>query len=119
NAQESRAGIICGHIRVWHKKRIFLFKTILNNYLCFHNAKLIIMKKILLLAFTIVLFSCKNEGKKAEKATESKELTVYTHRHYESDQMLFQLFEEKTGIKVDVVNASADELIQKMMMEGA
>lgn len=77
------------------------------------------MKKILLLALTIVLFSCKNENKKAEETTtESKEITVYTHRHYESDQMLFQLFEEKTGIKVNVVNASADELIQKMMMEG-
>ncbi len=46
-------------------------------------------------------------------------VNVYTHRHYESDQDIFALFEEQTGIKVQVTNASADELIQKMRMEGA
>lgn len=76
------------------------------------------MKNIVVLAFAVLLFSCKNEAKKSESA-ESREVTVYTHRHYESDQTLFSLFEEKTGIKVNVVNANADELIQKMIMEGA
>lgn len=58
----------------------------------------------------------KSEG---ESGTESKgEVNIYTHRHYESDQQLFKKFEEETGIKVNVVNANADELIQKMQLEG-
>src|SRR5690625_5957768 len=42
----------------------------------------------------------------------------YTHRHYSSDQDLFRAFQDEKGIRVNVVNASADELIQKMIMEG-
>ncbi|MBZ9631189.1 Fe(3+) ABC transporter substrate-binding protein [Salegentibacter sp. LM13S] len=78
------------------------------------------MKKTLvgLLALTL-MFSCKNSEEKNENAeSENQEVNVYTHRHYESDQELFKQFEEETGITVNVINASADELIQKMRMEG-
>jgi iron(III) transport system substrate-binding protein len=51
-------------------------------------------------------------------ATRAGEVNVYTHRHYESDQELFRRFEQQTGIKVNVVSASADELIQRLQMEG-
>ncbi len=70
------------------------------------------MKNIVLVLLVLTLFSCKNQTLTGD------ELNVYTHRHYESDQELFKLFEEKTGIKVNVINASADELIQKMSLEG-
>lgn len=70
------------------------------------------------LALTL-MFSCKNsEEKNKNSENEKQEVNVYTHRHYESDQELFKQFEEETGIKVNVINASADELIQKMSMEG-
>ncbi|MEM9142223.1 MAG: Fe(3+) ABC transporter substrate-binding protein [Bacteroidota bacterium] len=62
-----------------------------------------------------VLLSCRNTPKNEEKAPE---VNVYTHRHYPPDQELFAQFEKETGIKVNVVNASADELIQKMQLEG-
>lgn len=45
-------------------------------------------------------------------------VNIYTHRHYEADQDLFARFTKETGIRVNVVNASADELIQKLEMEG-
>ncbi|MFO7823685.1 MAG: Fe(3+) ABC transporter substrate-binding protein [Cyclobacterium sp.] len=45
-------------------------------------------------------------------------VNVYTHRHYDADQQLFDAFTEETGIKVNVVSASADELIQKLELEG-
>lgn len=48
----------------------------------------------------------------------SGEVNVYTHRHYDTDQKLFAQFEKETGIKVKVVNAGADELIQRMKLEG-
>ena len=59
-----------------------------------------------------LLFAC-GSGEKQEV------VNVYTHRHYEADQKLFDMFTEATGIKVNVVSASADELIQKLELEGA
>src|SRR5690554_1398992 len=83
------------------------------------------MRKILMSAAVLALLAaCGNEGDKTGEVggegIESKEqvVNVYTHRHYESDQEIFELFEKTTGIKVKVINASADELIQKMIMEG-
>ncbi|MEX0981182.1 MAG: Fe(3+) ABC transporter substrate-binding protein [Bacteroidales bacterium] len=73
---------------------------------------------ILILLTALVLFSCKNETKKEQDNQTAQKVNVYTHRHYEADQQLFQQFEEQTGIKVNVINASADELIQKMTLEG-
>jgi len=71
------------------------------------------MKKIIsILVLSILLTGCKSEQKKQE------EVTIYTHRHYKADQELFAQFEKESGIKVNIVNASADELIQKMTIEG-
>lgn len=64
-----------------------------------------------------MFFSCKTD-KKEVKEQKDNEVTVYTHRHYPVDQKLFAKFEEKTGIKVNVVNAKANELMQKMKTEG-
>ncbi|MEM9991720.1 MAG: Fe(3+) ABC transporter substrate-binding protein [Bacteroidota bacterium] len=52
-------------------------------------------------------------------AAKSKAITLYTHRHYDTDQKIFDAFTQQTGISVNVVKASADELIQKMEQEGA
>lgn len=46
------------------------------------------------------------------------EITLYTQRHYEFDESLHQRFTEKTGIKVNVVKAGADELIARLQEEG-
>lgn len=45
-------------------------------------------------------------------------LNLYTHRHYESDDKLFDLFKQKTGITVQVTSASADQLISRIKGEG-
>lgn len=45
-------------------------------------------------------------------------VNVYTHRHYKADDELFSKFTKETGIKVNIVNASADELIQRLETEG-
>lgn len=46
------------------------------------------------------------------------EVNVYSHRHYPIDREIFESFTEKTGIKVNVVSASADELITRLELEG-
>ena len=47
------------------------------------------------------------------------EVNVYSQRHYDSDKILLKQFEEKTGIKVNVVTAKAEELFAKLAIEGA
>lgn len=46
-------------------------------------------------------------------------VNVYSHRHYEADKELFARFTEETGVRVNVVTASADELITRLENEGA
>jgi len=75
---------------------------------------------LLYVCSVVILVSCspeKNQDSEESQATEQV-VNVYTHRHYEPDQRLFEGFEEATGITVNVVNASADELINRMEMEG-
>ncbi len=48
----------------------------------------------------------------------ASEVNVYTHRHYEADDALYAKFTEQTGIKVNVVKASADALLERIKAEG-
>lgn len=45
-------------------------------------------------------------------------VTVYSERHYDTDQQLFDQFTAETGIAVNVVKAQADELINRLETEG-
>lgn len=53
------------------------------------------------------------------KTADAGVVNVYSHRHYASDKQLFATFEEQTGIKVRVVKAAADQLIERLASEGA
>lgn len=65
-----------------------------------------------LMALTVSIFiSCGN-------SSNEDVVNVYTHRHYKADDQLFAQFTKETGIKVNIVNASADELIQRLETEG-
>jgi len=46
------------------------------------------------------------------------QINVYSHRHYDSDKILFKKFTDQTGIKVNVVKGSADQLIERLISEG-
>tara|TARA_B100001287_G_scaffold217858_1_gene186773 strand:+ start:527 stop:1576 length:1050 start_codon:yes stop_codon:yes gene_type:complete len=74
---------------------------------------------ILIVAF-ICFNSCANSetSNNEEVIDKNQAITLYTHRHYDSDKLIFAQFEENTGIKINVVKANADELIQKMESEG-
>ena len=49
----------------------------------------------------------------------SSELNLFTSRHYPSDLILFKKFEEKTGIKVNVINAKSKVLEKRLLDEGS
>jgi iron(III) transport system substrate-binding protein len=46
------------------------------------------------------------------------ELNVYSARHYDADEALFRQFTEQTGIRVRVLQADSDQLIQRIRREG-
>jgi iron(III) transport system substrate-binding protein len=73
----------------------------------------------ILLFFNTLFASCVNKTTGDGKEDGVGEVNVYTHRHYEVDKELFESFTNQTGIKVNVVSASADELITKLEIEGA
>jgi|TARA_B100001250_G_scaffold401795_1_gene414087 iron(III) transport system substrate-binding protein len=48
----------------------------------------------------------------------SNEVNIYSQRHYEVDRIQYENFQKKTGIKVNVIKASADELLERLKNEG-
>ncbi|WLR48826.1 Fe(3+) ABC transporter substrate-binding protein [Halobacillus litoralis] len=60
------------------------------------------------------------EENSEENASEETggEVNLYTGRHYDTDQELYDKFEEETGIKVNVIEGKDDELIARLDREG-
>lgn len=77
---------------------------------------------VLLAALTALAACGGGDGGESRSVDESAEgageVNVYSHRHYEADRELFRRFTEQTGIEVNVVTASADELITRLENEG-
>ncbi len=81
------------------------------------------MKNLLTLALIIAsLFipACAPEQPSAvvDAGTVPKTLTVYSARHYDSDRALYAAYESQTGIRIDVREAKADQLLETMKAEG-
>lgn len=57
-------------------------------------------------------------AKTSDVSQGEKSVNLYTDRHYESDDALYQQFTDKTGIKVNVVKGKSDELIERLKTEG-
>lgn len=49
----------------------------------------------------------------------NQEVKLYTSRHYGTDEELYDLFKEQTGITVNWVQGNADEITQRIRSEGA
>ncbi|MBD2021179.1 extracellular solute-binding protein, partial [Leptolyngbya sp. FACHB-36] len=51
--------------------------------------------------------------------TKSRVVNLYSARHYDTDTSIYDSFTRKTGIKVNLVEADADKLIERIKSEGA
>jgi iron(III) transport system substrate-binding protein len=77
------------------------------------------MNRIILFSAALWLIGCTSPGPyQTPKEPVNGSVNVYSHRHYEVDQEIFKRFEAETGIQVNVVKASADELIVRLENEG-
>ncbi|MFO7999071.1 MAG: Fe(3+) ABC transporter substrate-binding protein [Bacteroidales bacterium] len=48
----------------------------------------------------------------------TQEVNVYSGRHYQSDEQLFRTFTRQTGIRVNLIKADTDQLINRIRLEG-
>ena len=70
------------------------------------------MKNIHIILIFALLIACDSTEKK------SLEVNLYSQRHYKVDEKQYENFTKKTGIKVNVIKANADELIERLKNEG-
>lgn len=60
--------------------------------------------------FVVFLFSC---------SSDEPVVNVYSGRHYQVDENLFKEFTRQTGIRVNLVKADTDQLINRLELEGS
>ncbi len=78
--------------------------------------------KQLFLILTLVFISCSTGDQSEHDITENtgpRVVNVYSHRHYDTDKQLLALFTERTGIRVNMVQAGDDELMARLEAEGS
>src|SRR5260221_9289008 len=67
--------------------------------------------KPILAAVCVVLWA-------AGPAIAADELNIYSARHYDSDELLYDGFQKATGIPVNVIEGDGPELLARMKAEG-
>ncbi len=79
----------------------------------------------MLLALAVALTGCgnvQNSDSNNDVANSAQAgdqvVNLYTSRHYDTDEALYQKFTEATGIKVNVIKGGEDELIERIKREG-
>lgn len=72
----------------------------------FLNKGTILLIVVLVFAFSALVIGAEGE------------VNLYTNRHYDTDKLLLDKFEEQTNIQVNVLKGGSDELIEKITREG-
>ena len=49
----------------------------------------------------------------------ANEVNIYTSRHYDSDDQLYEDFRKETGIKINVISGNGSALLERLKSEGA
>jgi iron(III) transport system substrate-binding protein len=70
------------------------------------------MRKLSLIILLFVLAACTSTS-----PIETNEVNIYSARNYDVDKDLLILFEEETGIKVNLFEGKGDELIERLKLE--
>ncbi len=81
----------------------------------FHYRAVFLVLFALLAAITLPASPAQDVS--SEQTPESTVLNVYSSRHYDVDDTVYQMFEEKTGIKVNVVKGKSGELLERITRE--
>ena len=78
---------------------------------------------IMILSASLLLTGCGAFNKAATGAasadSDKQVVNVFTARHYEVDSQLYEAFTNQTGIKVNEIKGTAEELIERIKREGS
>ena len=55
----------------------------------------------------------------ASSLSVANEVNIYTSRHYDSDDQLYEDFRKETGIKINVISGNGSALLERLKSEGA
>lgn len=80
--------------------------------------RILVATLVVLLTITLTLTACAPAATTTDIGKEEGTVNLYTDRHYDTDQLLYDLFTSETGIKVNVVKGNSDELIERLEKEG-
>ena len=80
--------------------------------------KIISLGAVAVLALGIMT-GCAPKTDTSSKEVKEQVVNVYSARHYDVDKELYKQFEEETGIKVNVVEGKAPELLERLKREDA
>lgn len=86
-----------------------------------------ISRRIFVGIFTAVLIvACNSQGEQSnnqdaqtDPVVEGGQVNIYSSRHYNTDDQLYDGFTEKTGIRINLIEGKDDELIERVKSEGA
>jgi iron(III) transport system substrate-binding protein len=67
---------------------------------------------LLIVSITAVFLSNRNEE------VQNEEVNIYTSRHYDADDFLYEKFTQKTGIQVNIISGKGSALIERLKAEG-
>ena len=71
-----------------------------------------LLPALLVLSIILVYFN-------SDDIVESKEVNIYTSRHYDADDLLYEQFTKKTRNKVNIISGKGSALIERLKAEGA
>ncbi|MGZ8408293.1 MAG: extracellular solute-binding protein, partial [Caulobacteraceae bacterium] len=74
------------------------------------------VRVLALIGACLLASACGKPGAKAPAA--NGVLNVYTARHYDADQQVYDAFQQQTGIRIRQLEMSPDQLVERMKAEG-
>jgi iron(III) transport system substrate-binding protein len=74
---------------------------------------------IISIAVASLLAACGQDVARPAAGADAGVVNLYTARHYDTDDALYERFTEQTGIRVNVIEGNADQLIARMTSEGS
>lgn len=67
----------------------------------------------------VTIIACSQLSQIKQGLTQTKQVNIYSSRHYNTDEELYNGFTRQTGIKVNLIEGKDDELIERIKSEGA
>lgn len=70
-------------------------------------------------SLSLTFIGCSSYTPEPEEVSHPRELNIFAGRNYDADRFLYDEFERQTGIEVNVIHGTAEEILERLQMEGS